>query len=164
MPGKCCLVSAPAVSPPPTNPGARDGDHSFGPHPAGNLPTCTDTWPRTPAEKQSRMQQSFDFQDLTRPLGDVTRFSVLRLQRGAIAAPSIWGQAPNACFWIGSPHSMCCTSPFLLLPHTSAQQITDSFLNRGGREAVLFPRQALTFCRCLLIKISLSQTWNLERI
>lgn len=55
VPGKCCLISVPAVHPPPTNLGAQDGDHSFGPHPAGNWPTSVDTCPCAPAEEQSRM-------------------------------------------------------------------------------------------------------------
>lgn len=92
---------------------------------------------------------------LTRPLGGVTVFSVLRLQRAAIAVLSIWGQAPNARFLYGEPTQHVLYVP---LPSPAAHVSTTNhrlFPYWGGREGVLLTRQALMLCRCLLIKMSL---------
>lgn len=75
---------------------------------------------------------------LTRLLGDVTGFSVLRLQRAAVAVSSIWPQAPNAQFLYGEP-----TQHVLYIPLSSPATQTSTtnhrlFLYWGGPERVFF--------------------------
>lgn len=75
---------------------------------------------------------------LTRLLGDVTGFSVLRLQRAAVAVFSIWAQARNAGFLYGEPTQRVLYTP-LSSPATHISTTNHRlFPYWGGTERVFF--------------------------